>query len=64
MHIVLNTQDFEYYEALKSGVPLADWSREFVEAKRQKGEGPGDFIEDLLDFLSGGGFLVRELAAL
>jgi len=61
IHIVLNTNRFEWYEHLKQIRPLKLWDESFAKEHAQKGIGPQTFFLDLVKNLSGHGIQIKEM---
>lgn len=61
IHIVLNTDDFGKYEALKKIKPLSLWDKTFIDEHIYTGFGPRNIFLELVSSLKGKGTTVTEL---
>jgi hypothetical protein len=61
IHLLLNTNKFETYSALKQELPVSQWDAEFVAKHANKLEGPRDLFLGLAEELSERGRQIKEL---
>ncbi len=61
IHVVLNTESFPRYQALKQQRPLAEWDRDFIEEHKNPGRGSGTAFLELAKALSGRGRRIMDL---
>ena len=60
-HVMLNTNDYQLYEALKIKRSLPEWDRDFIAAHRASGPGPATFLAELAEAVQGHGGFLRDL---
>lgn len=61
IHVLLNTNKFEIYNALKQEMPISQWTLDFVESHINKGEGPRTLFLEIAEALSGKGRQIKEI---
>jgi hypothetical protein len=64
VHVALNTERFDRYDALRKARPLPSWDAAFVDANTFRGLGPRSLFVELADSLAGRGRFVTELVDL
>jgi hypothetical protein len=64
VHVALNTERFDRYDALRKARPLHEWDRAYIDASVRSGRGPRSLFIELADELAGRGRFVSELVDL
>ena len=61
IHVALNTEKFDRYDALKKKKSIRDWDTDFIEEHANKGIGTRNIFFELLNELSGKGKRIKDL---
>ena len=64
IHIALNTENFERYDALKQKKALRDWDNDFIEKYSNKGIGTRNIFLEVIHELNGKGKQIKDLIKL